>query len=387
MFVRSDRTKTMLKSAFVTISFVLCLGVFTAVQAQVRVMPRVDARDPDVRAVVQIWIDSLESWRASAASIPVVDRGADVIPGGMSGIVKNWFAQDEEVRQTFPPTILSAEPQGDAWIVRTMFSHINTATGDIYPLGILRTRLERRQGGTVIVDPLLTSTAQWLRTRIGSFVYVHEPDRAIDEARAREANTFLAVVAHEFNEDVPDSVVYYVVPDRDALCSILGVEFYAAPPTAISYPVSAIIVSGTNSEWNPHEIVHVVLARYESAVPVIREGIATYMGGSLGKPFDVLLEEYLATHAPEKMPSLRQLFERATQEEQYVLGAALCKAVFERQGRDGLVTLLTASTPLRAMDHIARILGISREARDASLHPIISDVNATQKNAVRSGLR
>jgi len=377
----------MLKSALIISSVLLCIAASTCTLAQVRVMPRVDARDPSMRAVVQVWIDSLESWRASSASIPVSDWGADVIPGGMSGIVKNWFAQDEEVRQTFPPTILSAEPHGDAWIVRTMFSHINTATGDIYPLGILRVRIERRNGKDEIVDPLSTSTIHWIRTRIGSIVYVHEPEHVINDALARESNTFLALTARELDQPMPDSVVYYVAPNRDALCGILGVEFYAAPPSAISYPATGIIISGTNTEWNAHEIVHVVLARFETATPVIREGIATYLGGSLGKPFDVLLEEYLANHAPEKIPSLRQLFERATQEEQYVLGAALCKAVYDRQGRDGLVTLLAASTPLRAMDHIARILGISKDARDTSLHPVLSDVNAAQKNSVRSGLR
>jgi len=367
--------------------FTLVATSCIALRAQVRVMPRVDVRSPVVRVVVQFWIDSLESWRASTAPITASDRGSDVLPGGMSGIVKDWFAQDEEVRQTFPPTILSVEPSDDAWIIRTMFSHINAVTGDIYPLGILHTRVVKRDTAWVIVDPLTINTRDWKRTTIGLITYVHEGDRTIDEKRASESSDFLTLVAREFDQPIPDSVTFFLVSDRDAMCNLLGVEYYAAPPSALSYPSAAVIISSTNDEWNPHELVHVVLAPYEKAVPVIREGLATLLGGSLGRSFEVLLEEYIANHEAEKMPSLRQLFTHATQEEQYIIGAALCRAVYDKQGRDGLVTLLSASTPLRAMDHIARILGMNGKERDASLKPVLSDVNATLKSSVRSGRR
>lgn len=355
--------------------------------AQVRVMPRVDVRSAEVRTVMQAWVDSLESWRAAPLRDAQAGRGADVLPGGCSGIVKNWFAQDEEVRLTFPPTVLSIEPTSGAWVVRTMFSHINSSTGDIYPLGILRAMVTMEEGQLHVHDALASTTQGWERTTVGPITFVYQHGHHLRRDKAESSISFMNVIAQEFGVGMPDSITYYIMRDRDALCAAVGVEFYAAPPSAICYPSAGVVISGTDDEWNPHELVHIVLSRYEQAVPIIREGVATLLGGSLGMSFDSLLTAYRATHPAEKVPTFRQLFTQATQEEQYVLGAALCKAVYDKKGTDGLVTLLTATTPLRAMDHIARILGVTMQQRDESLAPILDEVNATLREPGRSGPR
>ena len=111
--------------------------LYGAEEGEIRVMPRVDQTDLTVKVVLSAWVDSLSTWRGITPEIIRHDRSA--VPGSPRTVVADWFSQDEDLVRTFPPTVLSIEPDGDQWVVRTMFSTTDQGSNHVIPLGILRT--------------------------------------------------------------------------------------------------------------------------------------------------------------------------------------------------------------------------------------------------------
>ena len=326
----------------------------------VRVMQRVDTANPEVRLVLRAWVDSLTVWRQTALGLGASpDRSG--LAGMPDGVVRNWFAQSAEIVATFPPTVLSVEPDGQRWVVRTLFSATDVVTHHIVPLGILQTVLARGADSRwTIENPLMRRTTGWQEFETDRILYRYASQTRINKRRAEEASDFVASTSETFRLEPPTSITFYVTESRDAMCALLGIEYYSYPPSGLSYPSENIILSGMGDAWYPHELVHIVFRDFDDAHPVVREGVATWLGGSLGEDFDVLLARYVQDKKTPDVPSFVRLFTDPylPQDDVYIVGAALCKAVYNKAGAEGVLELLRARSTSEAMLRISRVLGI-----------------------------
>jgi len=346
----------------------------------VQIMPRVDTAHPVVRAVLTAWLDSLDAWRRPMAMNANNDRHA------VGGIVKDWFIQNERTVRSFPPTILSVEHEGDVWVVRTMFSMTDTVSGHIQPLGIVQAAFSDAAGHWAVVSPLDRATRTWPREKVGMITYVHSPYHVMDHDRTDASVRFVEDVARATGQPLPKAITYYVAKDRDELCRLLGVEYHALPPSGLAFPKEGIVMSGLGSEWYPHELVHVVLARFDDAHPVIREGVATWLGGSLGIPFDTLVDRYVEGKEPEQIPSFVALFTDPdrSQDDVYIIGAALCKVVHDTHGMEAVLRLLQARSTSDVMLLCSRYLHLDPSDQQESLAAVLHQARE-QGTVIRTG--
>lgn len=342
----------------------------------VRVMPRVDTANAEVRLVLRAWVDSLMVWRQTALGLGAApDRSG--LAGMPDGVVRNWFAQSAEVVTTFPPTVLSIEADGQRWIVRTLFSATDVLSHHIVPLGILQTVFTRSADSRWVVDnPLQRATLDWDELTTDRIRYRHPEKTKVSRSRAKAASEFVTSTAETFRLEPPPMITFYITESRDAMCALLGIEYYSYPPSGLSYPSENIILSGRGDAWYPHELVHIVFRDFDDAHPVVREGVATWLGGSLGEEFDVLLARYIGGKKPSDVPSFVQLFTDPylAQDDVYILGAALCKAVYAKAGANGVLDLLKAQSTSDAMLRISRVLGLEPGDTQETLVPMLTQL-------------
>lgn len=342
-------------------------------QEEVRVMQRVDTAHPHVREVLLRWVDSLQTWRSEVLG-RTRNHGFFTTAGA---IVRDWFFQDDNIAMLFPATVMSVEYDGGGWVVRTIFARLDPTSRVVIPLGIIRVRfiIAADVSGTMgwqLEDPLLSATKAWDTTMVGTMTYIHPSDIAVDESRARESPVFCSAIAERFGLPDPGAIRVVLTHDRDELCRVLGLEYYAFPPQALSFPESNLIIEAGNEAYHPHELVHLVFADYDGAHPILREGLATLLGGTGVMDFSDALSEYLAAHTNKHIPSFVELFTsvKTDQSDEYILGAVICDLVLRFHGRSALLELLRNQRSSDVMIALSTLLGLDIADRQESLRTL-----------------
>lgn len=371
----------------ITIFFLHYVFVPITIQASesgipaVRVMQRIDTSNPTVRVILAAWVDSLATWRSIQTGTTEwnIDKTSSAF--AQKKLVLDWFGQSGDIIKTYPPTIMSIEPNEDVWFVRTLFATVDTHSGHVIPLGILRTVFSIDDNKKPQVDnPYNSWIKNWNVVRIGPISFYHPHEKVLSRERMDGAVRYMESVSRMFDVEPPTSITMVVARNRDEMCNLLGIEFYAFPPTGIAYPEFSLIISGLNDPYYPHEITHVVLRELEKdAHPIIREGVATWLGGSINDNLAQLVVMYLEGTPQQDIPSFVGLFTNPdiSQDDQYVLGAVVCEAIAQRHGVNAIKRLLAAKSTSEVMLLASRYLDLDPSDKQESLIPFLNEVVST----------
>lgn len=344
--------------------------VATAQVDEVRVMQRIDTAHPQVRTVLRLWVDSLSAW-----SEPEPWNGAHVERPTTQTIVRDWFYH-ERAR----PTVLSIEFDGYGYSVRTLFLIDRGGKAGEMPLGVLRCRFlpgdEPRSW--IVEDPLNASTRLWDTTTIASIRFIHPQVYIVDTSEVEQNVAIIRDAADRFALDVPDSATCYVVASRDELCQLLGIEYYAFPPSGMSYPRGGIILRSYDASLT-HELIHVLFAEFARAHPVLREGIATLIGGTGQLDAEAAIAEFVQERNELTTPSFVQLFTSTDVEQpaMYIAGAMLCRAILRVAGRGALFELMRMERTSDIMYRVASMLDFDIADQQRSMYSFIVQQSQT----------
>ena len=140
-----------------------------------------------------------------------------------------------------------------------------------------------------------------------------------------------------------------------------------------TFPADNIIFAGNNSEFYPHEVVHLYTFKYFSKIhKIIDEGIATYFGGSKGVEFKDHIKKLKNHLNDNELNVYEKLFKES---EQYVLddtsslwytiGTLLCDLSLKKYGKEALLELMNSGkTEEELLLSIEKIFKIKRENFD-----------------------
>ncbi len=266
----------------------------------------------------------------------------------------------------------------DEFVVRTLFTTVDSATGMSRPVALTRVYAVREAGRWVITNAFPYLTSGWPAAKVGRITYVFSPTHRFDEERARRSARFVDSLAAIFEAE-PRPAITYVVADRpEELSRVLGVDF-ALPGTSNGRAMSAndMILSGLPiyGEFYPHELTHLVLARllYQLGTSfVFDEALAMYVGGSRGKPFSTLMAELPVLLASRPGVALRDLLGAGGPQDSvaFLAAAALIGLTAERIGRPAVKALLTPTKTSRGADHwlkAEQVLGLRAAELDSAV--------------------
>jgi hypothetical protein len=208
------------------------------------------------------------------------------------------------VYQGFPGTVLSIQPsapgRSSEYVVRTLFANANGPNKDVKPLALTRVYAITENGRWVFSNALPRLTAEWKRYTTGPIHYFIQPSRAFDLRKANSAARFADSLATMFGVPRLNRIDYYLADTPEEIDRIRGLDFYVGGAQASYADVARHAVYVGNAafgEDHRHEIAHVVL--YPLIVAgktpgIVNEGLVTWVGGSLGKPFEGVIAEYAA---------------------------------------------------------------------------------------------
>ena len=190
------------------------------------------------------------------------------------------------------------EDTQDEFVVKTLFSRVQGANQDVRPIALTRVYAILQNGEWVFGSALGRLTGDWQRFEVGPFEYFVAPGREFDRTRAERAVAFADSLSLIFDLPRLQGLRYYVANGPEEVHRIMGVD-WTFGALGYGYAVSGndMILSGdpTFGEENRHEITHIILVPVVSeglTHSLISEGLATWLGGSMGRTLPELLAEY-----------------------------------------------------------------------------------------------
>ena len=254
-------------------------------------------------------------------------------------------------------TIMGLIPaKNDYYLLKTMYTQQNDSTGVVelnHIVSVYAKLVEEKY--------LFFSSTQYLKEiyenrKIGEINYIIHPDHSFMEEDAIKMNKFNKRIAGLF-ETEPIEFDYVVTNNTTDLGQVLGLNFfsYSYQPVqsgGMADNFNTIIYAGNNSEYYPHEVVHLYTnAKFPRQYhPWVDEGIATLFGGSTGYELDWHLQKlkaFLANNPDYEMKELSKLQIDIPNGEfmtdfRYAIGGFLMQKIYDKEGMEGLFEALQA---------------------------------------------
>lgn len=196
----------------------------------------------------------------------------------------------------------------------------------------------------------------WNKKTVGSITYCYDKSRIFNDQLATRLDSFNRAMSVLFKSDI-QLPLYFVGKNIFEAQQIMGYDF--SPEQATFHQVGAVTISqnkiifgGNNTEYYPHEIVHLYTNELWGKDDLyfhqwIDEGLAALWGGYLGEPLDYHLKRmktYLDKHPEEPLVDISTFYFNIDNEYNtnfmYEIGGLICKKVYEKEGMTGILDLL-----------------------------------------------
>lgn len=203
------------------------------------------------------------------------------------------------------------------------------------------------------------TTTNWKKASIESVTYKVSPslNRTVNTKEALKQNEEIAILCKFFGtKKIP--IVYYSCINPVEVFQIKGFDYntlmYTDKTGGLNEP-GDIVISGNNSEYYMHEIIHIYIAHlFPTTNSFLNEGFATLIGGS-GK-FNYKwhrnkLKSYLEKNpdfsfAEHTSNTWEDLFIDKETQVTYMLGALICERTLRLYGKEKLLELFKSKKPL-----------------------------------------
>lgn len=323
---------------------------------------RIDTTNTEVHNVLITWMNYLRSRPDSLYNNPYwVQSERQQLPE--FDLTRNWIFQSPDMLRRYQPTILSVENEGALRCIRTMFTYADN--NGVAPLAFHRVYAEQHSGQWYLKGAWSVLTQNWNRTTYGKITYVYSGKNTLNSTLARKASQWCDSLASAFELNLAESRVF-VCENRDELARVLGLDYFIAPPHGITYQENAMMFSGLGTPWHPHELAHLVFAQYSTTHVLLKEGIATWVGGSLGDSYPALVQQFVKKYSVTPF-RIQDVLNKSVEESQtfYTIGAVLCNAVYDIGGAESVRLLLSApATDDGLFATVSRLLNIQPDNLD-----------------------
>jgi hypothetical protein len=307
---------------------------------------RVDTSKQETREIVALWTNYLSSNPDSIYDNPYWNE-AEKKKYRDFDFTRKFIYQfpSTQILNYYKPTILSVEKEGDKYAIRTLFI-AEGLDGDYKksnPWCITKLYAIKENNKWKLKNSISILTANWKRKTNGKITFIYPPEHQFNETLANKANKFCDSVAIKF--ELPDwkKFDFYITKSGDELGKLLGFDFFfTGYTTGMGMNEERILLGGFDSEWYPHEFVH-LLVDTKKRHGIINEGFATWLGGAMERTFEArakILAQELIKHDNETFDSILNKKWGWQFAAYYTTGAIICKLVYDKGGIVALKKLL-----------------------------------------------
>ena len=263
-------------------------------------------------------------------------------------------------------TIAAVQPIGAAWEVVIFYGV--PQNGQYQPLAVQRLYATTQGDRWVLYGAIDRNTTGWAADTVGSIIYRYPPQWRFDHERAQTAATFVDSLSTALGVSSARMITYYLWPEPGQVHRLVGLDWVFGAARARTYATDRMITTSDTAqgEAHLHELVHAVAAPLREddlRHPMPEEGLAVWLGGSVGRDYAEVLDElvtYQQDHRDLQFSELITTRRFTGPVTLYATGALLFDRVHAGLGAAGVRQLLTAEAePLRLQKLIAELLGLS----------------------------
>ncbi|MDP4827896.1 MAG: hypothetical protein NWR73_09435 [Flavobacteriales bacterium] len=327
---------------------------------------RVDTTNKEVMEVVQLWKNYLSSSPDKIYDNPYWNEEEKAKYTDFDFTRSALYALPaEQLLNYYKPTLLSVEKDDVHYVLRTIFNAegLQGQYKKSNPWCITRVYAVNENGQWRLKNALPMITANWQQKTVGKITFIYPADHDFNLELALDATAFCDEVAKKFQFNDWQPFDYYIAKNGDELGELLGFDFFFSGYTTGKGMVeSRILLSGIDSEWYPHEFIH-ILVENKPRHRLIDEGFATWLGGTAGKTFDegaYFLAEQLVEN---KSITIYDILNNWGREYAafYTTGAIICNLVYEKGGVAAIKKLLNTAPDDEALfQTVCELLDVKR---------------------------
>ena len=213
------------------------------------------------------------------------------------------------------------------------------------PWCITRVYAVKENGQWRLKNALPMITANWQQKTVGKITFIYPSEHNFNLELALDAAAFCDDVSKKYQLNDWQPFDYYITKNGDELGELLGFDFFFTGYTTGKAMVeSRILLSGIDSEWYPHEFIH-MMVEDKPRHKLIDEGFATWLGGAMGKTFEegawILAEQLSANQTITIYDILNNWGNEYSAF--YTAGAIICNMAYEKGGVPSIKKLLDAT--------------------------------------------
>ena len=364
---------------------------------------RVDTTDVDIKAVYDLWRKFLSSNPDSAIDSSLWNQ-KELKRYSDPYAARSWIYNSERIIKSFPPLLLSIEKEGKFYAIRTLYYSegleepykgsnpwaLQTMYAKKVKIKIKKDDKEKKidtlpQGKRVgyqskmpdslskkkdsteyrLYDPLHVITDNWDKRRMGPIDYHFPHDYFFDRAVGLRMTKFIKHLRKKYDLPKVSPIEFYITRHQDEIAAAAGLGFMLGPSAGRSNTPNAQVFSSLASEWYPHEIKHVLFRDFKQHF-ILNEGIATYLGGSMNRPFDSLAVDLAQFFYSNDTITFQQILDSPYLEGStvtyYTVGAVLCKMAYQEGKAEKVKELLSSGvSDAELYKTIERVLGINKQ--------------------------
>lgn len=229
-------------------------------------------------------------------------------------------------------------------------------------LTILNLNAIKEDGRWVLQNTINDYLQSWNRKQYKYINYYYPSTYKFKEALAEKSIRYCDSVAKILDVNVVDSFTYFICDNTDEMGQLFGYDFYYLNyTTGLTIKWRKEIYSSKNSEFYPHEFMHMVFCSInnDSINYVIEEGLACFFGEYNTEKYTSqiykLAQDYLSNKPTYTLDNL--LNNSASwngYQTAYPTGSILAEIVFDKRGYEGLKELILSNT--KSQDDIYKSL-------------------------------
>jgi hypothetical protein len=312
----------------------------------------INADDPDEQEIIELWKGYITSdeyknrdsiyWSFDKMAVP----DYFLWPLGMGNLRSRTPKVQCKVIGVFPV-------KNGYYNLKSSFSHVDK-DGIAHLDGIVSIYAKKFDGTYLLVNSSQYFSEIWRKEQVGNITYYVHPEHEFNRKEAERMSAFNLEMARKFKVK-PIQFEYFVTNYARQIVRLWGHDYMPkmyipAQSGGVADIDNKIVYSGNNSEYYPHEVVH--LYTYEKVTTRthfwIQEGIATYFAGSGGKDFDWHLNElktFLQQNPVFRLNDLNELNVyipngKHMTDFRYVIGGLIAREIYNKRGIQGLVSIL-----------------------------------------------
>ncbi|WP_281297186.1 hypothetical protein [Flavobacterium limnophilum] len=366
-----------MKNSIIIVLFFLSLQSFSQ-KIQTKLGPGIDLKNEDVNSIFNLWKNYLSS-------------NPDLIydnPNWNDSEKKKYKSYDLLKSEGFlNPSIYALQPLntvlyinefGNDYIIHSMYYWINE-DNTLNPLAITNVVAKKENGVFKLYNYLPFYTNVWKSKQVGMINYNYPNDYIFDNENAQKADKLLHKLNELFDLDLKN-LTYYIARDCDEIHKMKGFEYIISmgrtPSLCRFYDTQNSIVYSSSKigEYDMHELIHVINAKYTKAHYLLLSGLATYTNdksASFGKPFLYYIDRiqnYIDANLGidladfEKLPQIDEI------DAYYFVGALITDIILEKGGIDLLKEALNSGVEDKdLLQFLEKKVGLNKQKLDSLL--------------------